>query len=150
MDRYEHPNQVGEYPTQQLSWEQAQEMCQQDGKRVCSEAEWTLACEGPDVKGYPYGAIYESQRCGTKDQMGTELQRIGAHPKCSTPDGIEDLTGSVWEWTLTQDGQNGVLRGGGSILSAGLGRCRSRAFVGEVDRVDVGVRCCLTPSQDTP
>ena len=38
------------------------------------------------------------------------------------------MTGNVWEWVHLNNSDGGVLRGGGSILSAGLGRCRSRHF----------------------
>ena len=41
--------------------------CLQQNKRLCSESEWTLACEGPDWKGYPYGSEYRSEVCASKD-----------------------------------------------------------------------------------
>ncbi len=55
MDRYEYPNKKGELPTRFVSWIEAGKMCQTQGKRLCYDDEWTLACEGPERRPYPYG-----------------------------------------------------------------------------------------------
>ena len=149
IDRYEYPNERGVLPKGTLSWKDAQLACQTQGKRLCTEAEWILACEGPEWKGYPYGAEYVSKQCASKDRaLGAKLVHSGAHETCQTPDGVFDMTGNVWEWTQQDNGEGGVLRGGGSMLSAGLGRCRSRAFISDTPStlVDVGTRCCLDVS----
>src|SRR6187399_1195807 len=39
MDRYEYPNHLGELPWVLTSWRQAQLMCREQGKRLCSEDE---------------------------------------------------------------------------------------------------------------
>ena len=53
------------------------------------------------------------------------------------------MTGNVWEWVTLDNDEGGVLRVVG-ILSAGLGRCRSRAFLSESATIatDTGTRCC--------
>ena len=60
IDQYEYPNQESESPVGSMTFENAKEACRQQNKRLCSEAEWTLACEGPEWKGYPYGSQYRS------------------------------------------------------------------------------------------
>ena len=55
IDRYEYPNVKGQYPWVFVSWNEAAEVCERDGKRLCSETEWTFACEGEDAWPYPYG-----------------------------------------------------------------------------------------------
>ena len=150
IDSFEYPNVEGKMPMGSIQWSDAQEECQSVGKRVCTEAEWTLACEGPEWNGYPYGATYQSGACASKDTMlGGQLAKSGSHSKCQTSDGIFDMTGNLWEWVALDTGEGGVIRGGGAMLSAGLGRCRSRAFIREEDStsIDVGTRCCLTPTQ---
>ena len=150
IDQYEFPNQSSKFPMRSLSLGDAQRACQQENKRLCTEAEWTLACEGPDWKGYPYGAEYRSEVCASKDVASqTTIAESGEHEQCQTPDGVFDMTGNVWEWVTLDNNEGGVLRGGGSILSAGLGRCRSRAFFSEGATIatDVGTRCCLDASQ---
>ncbi len=150
IDQYEFPNQVADRPTNSMTLSDAKTACQQQNKRLCTEAEWTLACEGPDWKGYPYGSQYRSAVCASKDVASrTVIANSASHPQCRTPDGVFDMTGNVWEWVTLDNDDGGVLRGGGSILSAGLGRCRSRAFFSDSATMatDVGTRCCLDALQ---
>jgi sulfatase modifying factor 1 len=58
IDRYEWPNKVGELPQAMASWNDAKASCESIGKRLCSDTEWTLACEGPERHPYPYGDGY--------------------------------------------------------------------------------------------
>ncbi len=147
MDRFEYPNVQGAVPTGSLSFADAQSQCANQGKRLCIESEWTLACEGPEWKGYPYGSTYQSGTCALKDRslgVGGQVLASGDKEGCQTPDGVFDLSGNLWEWVALDTGDGGVLRGGGSLLSAGLGRCRSRAFSTQAtQQTDVGTRCCL-------
>ena len=54
--------------------------CQKQNKRLCTESEWTLACEGPDWKGYPYGSEYRSEVCASKDVASrTTIANSGSH-----------------------------------------------------------------------
>jgi hypothetical protein len=65
IDRYEWPNKVGALPRYMASWYEAKASCEATGKRLCSDTEWTLACEGEDRRPYPYGDGYarDQQAC---------------------------------------------------------------------------------------
>ncbi len=65
VDRYEWPNVPGEVPATRMSWVEARSNCQAIGKRLCTDQEWTFACEGPSMKPYPYGDGYhrDSSAC---------------------------------------------------------------------------------------
>jgi len=76
IDRYEAPNVQGAKPLVMLSAFEAEAWCRERGKRLCTEAEWELACEGPprvsgtDILGeaprgreYPYGEVREEGAC---------------------------------------------------------------------------------------
>jgi hypothetical protein len=63
IDRYEYPNQKGERPRVMFNFPQAQHLCAAEGKRVCTETEWTMACEGPSYKPYPYGYARDPNVC---------------------------------------------------------------------------------------
>jgi formylglycine-generating enzyme required for sulfatase activity len=56
VDRYEWPNKAGAMPAVMASYEEAKTSCEAVGKRLCSDTEWTLACEGPERLPYPYGS----------------------------------------------------------------------------------------------
>jgi sulfatase modifying factor 1 len=71
VDEYEYPNKKGERPRVMFNFPQAQRLCAAEGKRVCTETEWTTACEGPDYKPYPYGYVRDPTICNG-DQKGVE------------------------------------------------------------------------------
>ena len=50
IDEYEYPNKKGERPRVMFKFHEAQRLCAAEGKRVCTETEWTTACEGPEHK----------------------------------------------------------------------------------------------------
>ena len=49
---------------------QAELKCAAVGKRICTESEWTLACEGPSMPPFPYGYVRDANKC-TGDMSGT-------------------------------------------------------------------------------
>jgi len=63
IDTYEYPNRKGERPQVNFKFPEAQRLCAAEGKRVCTETEWTMACEGPEYKPYPYGYTRDSKVC---------------------------------------------------------------------------------------
>jgi sulfatase modifying factor 1 len=49
------PTRRGNAPARDVRLPHAQHLCAAEGKRVCTETEWTMACEGPEYKPYPTG-----------------------------------------------------------------------------------------------
>jgi sulfatase modifying factor 1 len=76
IDTYEYPNRKGERPRVMFDFPQAQHLCAAEGKRVCNESEWTMACEGPEYKPYPYGYARDPVTCHG-DQPYVEPKVIG-------------------------------------------------------------------------
>lgn len=150
IDQYEYPNQKGAIPTSNKSLDQAKESCQAESKELCTEAQWSLACSGPSWRGYPYGNEYQSGTCAYDDEVGplAKAKESGLFEGCQTPEGIYDLSGNLWEW-VQNEGDGGVLRGGGSYFSAGMGRCTSRAKIKGKHLAEAGFRCCVTPNSTT-
>jgi formylglycine-generating enzyme required for sulfatase activity len=94
--------------------------CRARGKRLCSEAEWVRACQGPAQRPFPYGGVYERGRCDDDKTWKApdwtvlagwpsaaaqaEAARLyqadssGARPGCVSAEGVYDLTGNVAEW----------------------------------------------------
>ncbi len=70
IDTYEYPNKKGERPRVMFKFPEAQHLCAAEGKRVCTETEWTMACEGPEYKPYPYGYARDPKVCnGDRDYI---------------------------------------------------------------------------------
>ena len=104
IDKYEYPNQEGEYPKGSVTWEEAVSLCEKQGKRLCSSAEWELACRGTQGRLYSYGNQYDMSRCNTPiDGSGPQgnrppFARSGSYENCKSPEGVYDLNGSLSEW----------------------------------------------------
>ena len=167
IDTYEWPNKAGEEPVVMKSWYEARDACQSIGKRLCTQDEWTLACEGPEHLPYPYGYTRDATACNIDkdaiqvnesalkrpDKRDAEVARLwqgeasGSRPGCKSPFGVFDMTGNVDEWTVNETGNphNSALKGG--YWSWVRGRCRAvTAGHDEGFRYyQIGWRCCANP-----
>jgi hypothetical protein len=166
IDRFEYPNRRGEYPWIMVSWHEAVDLCKREDKRLCTEAEWTLACEGDDAMPYPNGYERDADACvidrparavdaqalAARDtaRARAEVDRLwqgeasGARPRCRSPFGVYDLTGNVDEWTVSAVAgeRPSVLKGG--YWAPVRGRCRAstRAHDEDFYYYQQGFRCC--------
>ena len=101
IDRFEFPGTAGQPPLGQIDWSQAQATCTDAGKRVCTEQEWSQACEGSSQRRWATGNDYPGDRCNigrppTSGQPG-EPEPVNPAGQCTTPEGVHDLAGNVWE-----------------------------------------------------
>ena len=149
-----------------VNWYEAEDLCADEGKRLCNEDEWTFACEGEEATPYPYGYTRDATAC-VIDQpwrpfhesalrprdganAAAELDRLwqgvpsGSQPRCRSPFGVYDLTGNVDEWTRTvREGERpSILKGGywGPVRT----RCRPATRSHDENHIfyQQGVRCC--------
>jgi formylglycine-generating enzyme len=104
MDRYEYPNIEGEYPTHSVTFEEAVSLCESVEKRLCSSAEWELACRGEEGRLYSYGKHRKRKTCNTPIEgpgpqgRNVPYTKSGEMADCKTPEGVYDLNGSLSEW----------------------------------------------------
>ncbi len=146
IDRFEHPGVEGQRPVANLDFAGATLACEERGLRLCSEAEWEQACAGPHHRRWPYGNVYEPDRCHDESRIretnAGEASAAGAYPSCATPEGLMDMSGNLWEWVATPR-STGAIKGGGWNVSAGLGQCTARAFAStDYASAETGTRCC--------
>ena len=166
VDRFEFPNAFGEFPLVVVRYVEAQAYCKAAGKRLCTETEWTFACEGEEAKPFPYGYEVDKEACridvlaagapkGTYEprtlpstargiDIAWQGRRSGESPRCVSPFGVEDMTGNVDEWTESarKHGYRMILMGG--HWGPGRHRCRpqTRGHGPMYVRHDQGFRCC--------
>jgi len=164
IDQYEYPNIKGELPYVDVSFEEAESLCMQQGKRLCSYYEWLSACQGSKNYKYPYGLIYDSKKCNTHRgliyfESDRTLAGSGDFSECKSDFGVYDMTGNVWEWSKNEIGviEKGLetekeLRGGG--WDAGFScmdnwmlfkkRNVPETFMDSISEIKnrVGFRCC--------
>ena len=165
MDVFEYPNQPNALPKTNVTWEDAQTACTNGGKRLCTVAEWELGCGGKLEWSFPYGNTFIDDLC---DIGHSGVSPSGTHIGCQSPFGMQDMVGSVWEWTATTLDANVLkttptdllkeLRGGSWFVDSSKGSCTPSdgypLAQASARYPDVGFRCCrgtiTTPVPDAP
>lgn len=134
VDRYEYPNKKGVQPKGNVSYEKAQQLCESEDKRLCTQEEWQYACSGLEGYTYPYGWNYDKEICNTN---GIErLEESGTRGKCVTKFGAYDMVGNIFEWVQGTGGNPMVMGGPYS-------KCQTASpGVGGESKPQVGFRCC--------
>jgi len=104
-------------PVVWVSLEDARAYAKWAGKRLPHEWEWQYAAQGNDGRLYPWGNQWDAEAVPPL-QTGRDLPPapdVGQHPKGASPFGVEDLIGTVWQFTDEfQDDhtRTAILRGG--------------------------------------
>lgn len=168
MDQFEAPNRRGERPYVMRSFNMAKRWCEERGKRVCSEQEWELACEGPERRPLAYGWKVDKSVCNSDkgwrafdvkklsaggEEARAEVDRLwqgapsGSRLACASSFGIFDMMGNVEEWVATRRGRRwpGALMGG--FWAKPWTGCRGTNDAHEPTFVfyETGFRCCADP-----
>lgn len=109
-----------DHPVVYVDLDDARAYAKWAGKRLPTDAEWQYAAEGPDRLEYPWGNEMESDRFNTSD--GTTSVR--AFPKGRSPFGCYDMSGNTWEWTESEQTDDGrsrycLIRGGSYFNTVG-------------------------------
>jgi formylglycine-generating enzyme required for sulfatase activity len=104
-------------PVTWVSLEDARAYAAWAGKRLPHEWEWQYAAQGRDGRAYPWGDSWRADAVPAPDKSRTMRgpDAVDAHPQGSSPFGVMDLVGNVWQWTDEfQDDhtRGGILRGG--------------------------------------
>jgi hypothetical protein len=132
IDKYEYPNKYGEKPLVNITYMQAQAMCIEQGKRLCTSQEWQWACSGLDGYTYSYGWTYDKEACNT----GRVPEVSGNRSHCTGKFGAMDMVGNVFEWVTGIDA-------GPAAMGGPLSKCQAVSPGESGDaRQQTGFRCC--------
>jgi len=134
IDKYEFPNKEGTIPQINISVADAQNACEQAGKRLCTSEEWQWACSGLEAYQYPYGKVFEKENCNIDG--GRNIEPSGNRNRCTSKFGAVDMVGNVFEWVRIKDGLAGAMGGP-------LSKCQTVSAGGSGDaKPTIGFRCC--------
>ena len=124
IDVFEFPDQPCELPFVWSSATEAKKVCEAQGKRLCSQAEWVDACsldpEGGERSAYSYGDRLDLSVCNTHKSAarwngeGTGADGLPEKPKKCVPDSVK----TAWKSCSTNTEPSGAFP-----------RCRSRLGV---------------------
>ncbi len=159
-------------PVTHISWHDAVKYCQWLSNifrnelpssmilRLPTEAEWEKAARGVDGREYPWGNVFDINKCNTKESGMMGITPVGYYsPQGDSPYGCCDMAGNVWEWThslfkdypyYSNDGretenstETRVLRGGSCTRTKGYSRSTFRNDNYSFSMI--GFRVCLAP-----
>lgn len=173
VDTYEYPNKKGERPEVMNDFPHAQRLCAAQGKRVCTESEWTMACEGPEYKPYPYGYLRDPSKCRgdrpyrdpsvkktvskNKKVAHDEVERLwdgvvsGSQPDCVSDYGVHDMPGNADELASSETppprSKFDNVTTGGPWLDGVRNQCRPKIYTHNEGFAYyyLSFRCCAEP-----
>lgn len=146
IDTYEWPNKKGAIPRRNISWQEAEKLCESVGKRLCTGQEWQRACKaGRDKNAYPYGKHYEPLKCNTlgNKKVDNKAAKAGLFIDCVNRYDLHDMSGNVAEWT--SDGTGAVRNVYGGWWQDDQQRASCDSYIpleSDKDYLYVGFRCC--------
>jgi len=122
----------------------AEAACAAAGKRICSAAEWQIACEGDSAFLYPYDRrLYDGEACNGLNVPPRDAPvATGQFEACASPNGTFDQSGNLAEWASDRRTHGGAF----DDVSTNL-KCTSVDGNVNVDvsAPSVGFRCCDEP-----
>ncbi len=136
----------GRFPAVRITWQEAKEYCEKLGKRLPTEAEWEKAARGEKGQLYPWG---NKRKRNPPKPFYSGLAPKGKRGSSlidSSPYGVRDMAGSVWEWTADDYGDKKVIRGGlwNLHLDFEWSKTYERAFIPPEEKLSfLGFRCVL-------
>jgi formylglycine-generating enzyme len=171
IDQYSWPNVKGARPEVMNNFYQAQIKCAAVGKRLCTESEWTMSCEGPEMLPFPYGYVRDTKKCNGDREWDNpdmvkvakrdpvELARLwqgvpnGEQPECVSGYGVYDLAGNtddVVQSETTTSGYKGKfdsVHTGGPWYKGVRNQCRPKIYTHDEGfyYYFLGFRCCAEP-----
>ncbi len=92
-----------------------------------TEAQWEKAARGTKGNLFPWGNRFKPDHLNSHDLGPFDTVPVGQYPQGTSPFGLIDGAGQVFEWTQTAAGNSRYMVKGGSWDDRGCGVCRPAA-----------------------
>ena len=152
IDRTEFTEAGETLPANHRSFTHGEQTCAEQGKRLCRESEWNFACEGEEMRPYPYGFARDSSACNADrtDVLSSagKLRDLrapaGSFARCQSPFGVMDMAGNLEEFVAI-DGKGPprpAMKGAYWQPSRNFCRAAQTAHDRYYNGTETGFRCC--------
>ena len=159
IDRTEFTEAGETLPANHKSFTHGERECAAQGKRMCRESEWNFACEGEDMRPYPYGFARDGGACNA-DRMDVvspegKLRDLrapgGSFARCASPFGVMDMAGNLEEFVAMDrlGPPQPAMKGAYWQPSRNFCRAAQTAHDRYYNGTETGFRCC-SDAPDAP
>jgi formylglycine-generating enzyme required for sulfatase activity len=139
---------LSDHPATDVTYADAAAFCAWAGGRLPTGDEWEAAARGADGRAWPWGEVFDPERCACVESGWGWTAPVTAHPAGASPCGAEQLAGNVWEWVsdATEDDAWRAVRGG-SYLDHAWGVRAARVLAADPARATrtTGFRLVIDP-----
>ena len=133
--------QLADHPATEVSFDDALAFCAWAGAELGRAArlprgdEWEAAARGAEASIWPWGDVFDPERCNSSESGWGWTVAVRAHPEGAAANGAEQLAGNVWEWVGDPPDEDGwrTVRGG-SYLDTAWGVRASRVLPADPQR----------------
>lgn len=145
-------------PVVGVSWYEAQAYCawlthelrqqgnltNQEAVRLPTQAEWETAAHSHDGRDYPWGNVFDANNANTAESNLNQTTPVDLYPDGTTPEGVWDLLGNVWEWMNDID-KNGRPWLKGLSYYSKANTAAALGYHAVYGHYDDGFRCVVVP-----
>jgi formylglycine-generating enzyme len=152
IDRTEFTEAGQTLPANHKSFTHGEQACSAQGKRMCRESEWNFACEGEEMRPYPYGFARDSGACNADrtDVLSPagKLRDLrapgGSFARCASPFGVMDMAGNLEEFVAMdrRGPPRPAMKGAYWQPSRNFCRAAQTAHDKFYNGTETGFRCC--------
>ena len=95
-------------PRTDVTWYESVAFCRWLSTRVGyevtlpTEQQWQRAAIGDTGWAYPWGNDFDASKCNSWEGGIQQTTAVDRYPLGTSPYGVLDMSGNVWEWTLTE------------------------------------------------
>jgi toxoflavin biosynthesis protein ToxD len=134
-------DQLADHPVSEVTFDDAAGFCawaaSELGRpvRLPRGDEWEAAARGPEGRVWPWGDVFDPERCNSVEAAWGWTVPVHAHPTGAAAGGAEQMAGNVWEWVGDPPDEDGwrTVRGGSYLDTAWGVRC-ARALPADPER----------------